>query len=150
MVVCRDGKYRFSECRGTQGCQNEAGRALCDTSIAEPGDTCSKEALKACSKDGKQVLSCQGGSMRRLYSCRGEDGCAARAGTVNCDMSVAALSDGCDPKMDEKNACSDDGKAILVCRKGRFVVDEACKPGTGCSTEGGGISCTKRERPSAP
>ncbi|HEY6557455.1 MAG TPA: hypothetical protein VI072_09280 [Polyangiaceae bacterium] len=150
MVVCREGKYRFIDCRGAQGCANEAGRALCDTSVAEDGDSCSKEASKACSKDRKRVLSCQADRMRTLYYCRGEDGCAASAGKVNCDMSVAALDDGCDPKMDEKNACGADGKSILVCRKGRFVLDEPCKPGTGCSTEGGGISCTKRERPSAP
>ena len=150
MVVCRDGKYRFVDCRGAQGCANEAGRALCDTSVAEDGDQCSKEASKACSKDGTRVLSCQAGAMRRLYFCRGEEGCAASAGKVNCDMSVAAKDDDCDAKMQDKNACSADGKSILVCKQGRFVIDEPCKAGTGCSTEGGGISCTRRERPSAP
>ncbi|HMJ09848.1 MAG TPA: hypothetical protein VK524_00510 [Polyangiaceae bacterium] len=150
MVVCRAGKYQFTECRGAQGCKNEAGRALCDTSIAESGDVCSKEGLKACGKDAKQVLSCQAGKMAFLYSCRGEQGCTASSGKLNCDMSVAQVEDVCDPRMDEKNACSSDGKAILVCRKGKFAVDEPCKAGTGCSTEGGGISCTKRERPSAP
>jgi hypothetical protein len=150
MVVCRAGQYVHAECRGAQGCVNQAGRAMCDTSVALVGDGCTKEGLKACDKDGKRVLACKGGKMEFLYFCRGEKSCEVLASKVNCDMSSAALGDGCAPTMEGKNACSADGAGILVCKQGRFAEDEKCKPGTGCSTEGGGISCTRRERRAAP
>jgi hypothetical protein len=146
MIVCRGGQYVFAECRGAKGCSNEAGRAVCDTSLALRGDACNKPGAKACSKDGKEVLSCQAGEMSFLYFCRGEVGCNAAGGKLNCDMSVADPGDACDRSMEGKNACSGDGSRILVCREHRFTDDEKCKPGTRCSTEGGGISCTKPER----
>ena len=150
MVVCRGGKYVFAECRGAQGCANQAGRAMCDTSVALPGDGCNKEGLKACDKDGNQVLACKEGKMSALYFCRGEKRCEVAASKVNCDMLTAALGEGCAPSMDGKNACSADGAGILVCKQGVFAEDEKCKPGTACTTEGGGISCNKREHRPAP
>jgi hypothetical protein len=143
MIVCRAGKYGFAECRGEKGCSNEAGRALCDTSVAVSGDSCVKEGLKACSTDGKQAMSCKAGKMQPLYACRGEAGCAVTGGKVNCDTSIADVGDVCDSSGEGKNACSAKHDAILVCRTGHFALDEKCKHGKNCVVSGGSISCDK-------
>jgi hypothetical protein len=144
MIVCRGGRYVFAECRGPRGCANEGGRAVCDASLAQTGDACSKEGLKACSEDGTQVLTCQASKMRFFYFCRGKAGCAATSGKLNCDMSLAALKDPCDGSMEGKHACSEEGGSILVCRAGQFVLDERCPARKSCSTEGGGIRCERQ------
>lgn len=146
MIVCHGGKYGFTECRGEQGCSNEAGRALCDTSIAANGDPCVKEGLKACSTDGKQAMSCKAGKMEPLLVCRGDAGCTATSGKVNCDTSIADVGDVCDSSMEGKNACSSKRDAILVCRGARFALDEKCKRGKDCIVSSGSISCDRPER----
>jgi hypothetical protein len=143
MIACRGGRYRSVPCRGPKGCENEEGKALCDTSIAEPTDPCKDEGLKACSQDGKDVLGCQHGEMQGLYRCRGPGGCESKSGKLECDMSIVGLDDPCDKTMEGKNACSMDGKSIAVCRGGKFVVDEKCKPGTRCNTKGSSLECGK-------
>jgi hypothetical protein len=143
MIVCRGGKYGFAECRGEKGCSNEAGRALCDTSVAIGGDSCVKEGLKACSTDGKQAMSCKAGKMQPLYACRGEAGCSSAGGKVSCDTSIADIGDVCDASGEGKNACSTQRDAILVCRAAHFALDEKCKRGTKCNASGGSVSCDK-------
>jgi hypothetical protein len=145
MVVCRSGKYVFAECRGAKGCANAAGRAVCDTSLAADGDGCNKESAKACSTDGKQILSCKSGKMSSLLACRGDAACVAEGSKLNCDMSVARVGDVCDKTMDGKNACDEKRLSILVCRNGQFAFDEKCRANTACAAEGGSISCKKRD-----
>ncbi len=147
MVACRGGKYRLEECRGPDGCQKEDARAKCDMSISVPGDSCHDPGSKACSTDGKQLLSCQDGKMTLVNYCRGKDGCtAAPGGKLGCDMSVAKEGDPCGKTMDARIACADDKSGIVKCEHGKFVSDEKCKAGKKCSTEDGNISCEKPDK----
>lgn len=147
MVVCRGGKYRLAPCRGPEGCQKEDDRAKCDTSISVPGDECHEPGSKACSTDGKQLLSCQGGKMALVNYCRGADGCtAAPGGKLGCDMSVAKEGDPCGKTMDGRIACSADMKGTVKCDHGKFVGDEKCKAGKTCATADGNIACEKKKK----
>ena len=145
LIACVEGKYQPSPCRGPKGCTSSDGRPTCDTSIAAPGDACKDtEKPKGCSTDGKQLLTCQSGKMALSFWCRGPDGCSAKDGKLDCDLSVAKLDDPCIKEMEGKNACALDRKAIVVCKGSKFVVDEKCeKKGESCLFEGGSIRCGK-------
>ena len=142
MLACHGGLYKRLSCRGSRGCENVDGRALCDTSLAELGDACQEENSKACSGDGAQVLICRQHSMRRYYLCRGPNGCTLSAGKLSCDTSVAKLGDACDKKLEgQAFSCSLDARAVLVCRGGAFTEDQTCKAGQKCVAEGGSTHC---------
>jgi hypothetical protein len=144
MLACHGGRYALVPCRGSRGCVNAEGRALCDTSIAEPGDACGDENLKACSGDGSQVLICKQHTMQRFYLCRGEGGCASSAAKLSCDTSVAKLGDACDKKLEgQAFSCTPDEREILVCKGGAFVLDQSCKPGQKCRLVGTSTKCEK-------
>ena len=146
MLACRGGLYAFVACRGPRGCVNAEGRALCDTSVAEPGDAC-EENLKACAGDGSQVLICKQGKMQRFYLCRGANGCTSSAGKLNCDTSLAKEGDACDKKLEgQAFACSPDESQLLVCKGGAFVLDETCKLGQKCGLVAGNTKCRQPGR----
>ena|GEM_PF-845708 len=142
MLACHGGLYALVPCRGPRGCENADGRAFCDTSIAEQGDPCSDENLKACAGDRSQVLICKQHTMQRFYLCRGANGCVSSAGKLNCDTSIAKLGDACDQKLEgQAFACTPDESQILVCKGGAFALDETCKFGQKCSVLGLSTKC---------
>lgn len=142
MLACHGGLYALVPCRGARGCENVDGRALCDTSIAEPGDPCSDENSKACAGDHSQVLICKQHAMQRFYLCRGPNGCVSSPGKLNCDTSIAKLGDACDKKLEGQGfACTADETQILVCRGGAFALDETCKAGQKCGVVGLSTKC---------
>jgi len=147
MLACHGGRYAIVPCRGSRGCVNAEGRALCDTSIAEPGDACRDENLKACSGDGSQVLICKQHTMQRFYQCRGAAGCVSSAGKLSCDTSLAKLGDACDKKLEgQAFACSPDEREILSCKGGAFMLEETCKPGQKCRLVGTSTKCEKADK----
>lgn len=145
-IVCTDGKFVATSCRGPKGCETLDGRPLCDLSISEPGDACREaDKTKACSVDGKQYLACKAGKMTLEFQCLGPNGCKSDGGQLSCDMSVARDKDPCTAEMEGKHACNLDKSSIVVCKGGKFVIDEECKSGTSCNAEGS-IRCEKPER----
>lgn len=144
MLACHAGSYALLPCRGSRGCVNAEGRALCDTSVAEPGDACHDENLKGCSSDATAVLICRQHSMQRFYWCRGPSGCTASAGKLSCDTSIARLGDACDKKLEgQAFSCTPDASAILVCKGGAFALDQTCKSGQQCLNSGSSTACAK-------
>ena len=143
LVACRKGSYQRSSCRGPRGCTVGVGRAECDASIAEAGETCPSDGRKACSTDGRRVLACEGGKMAPKYECRGERGCAVVTGKLDCDQSTAHPGDACDALVEGSFACTEDRKALVRCAGGRFVTDDACKRGETCVSEDGATRCKK-------
>jgi len=144
MLACHGGRYAIVPCRGARGCSNADGRALCDASIAEAGDACHDENLKACSGDGSQVLICKQHTMQRFYHCRGENGCVSSGGKLNCDTSIAKLGDACDKKLEgQAFSCTPDQREILVCKGGAFALDETCKAGHKCRVVATSTKCEK-------
>lgn len=144
LIVCQGGQYQPAPCRGPAGCKTNDGRPLCDTTIAAAGDGCKDaDKPKACSTDGKQYLVCKAGKMTVELECRGPDGCKSEGGKLDCDLTIAQVGDTCLKEMDGKNACSLDRKSIVVCKGGKFEVDEPCKPPEGCLATDGSIRCEK-------
>jgi hypothetical protein len=143
IIACHGGRFDVSPCRGAHGCVVEGGRAVCDTSIGIAGEACREDGKKACATDGSVVLSCSSGALAPLYLCRGPKKCASASGKLECDMSVAAAGDACDPRMEGHFACDAGLSALLVCKAGRFVSDENCKLGTKCVAEGNQTHCVK-------
>jgi len=146
-IVCTGGKFEAILCRGPRGCEAQAGRPLCDNSIAQPDDVCKdSEKTKACSVDGRQYLACSGGKMTMQFQCLGPGGCKSTGGQLSCDMSYARDKDPCRAEMEGKHACNLDHSSIVICKAGRFVIDEECKDGSRCQAEGS-IRCEKPEKP---
>ena len=143
MLACHGGKFEKVPCRGNRGCETVAGQANCDQSTADTGEACKKPNAKACSVDKTRVLSCDDGSMREQYFCRGEAGCAAQGGKLSCDQTLAKLGDACDKGLDGHVACSEDRKALISCTGVRFVASEKCRAGTVCTVSGQSTSCAK-------
>lgn len=144
MLACHGGRYALLPCRGSQGCVNVAGRAACDTSLAEPGDVCHDDNRKACSSDGSEVLICKQRTMQRFHLCRGANGCSTSQGKLSCDTSLAKLGDACDKKLEgQAFSCTPDATSILVCRGGAFALDQTCKVGEKCRLVGNVTQCAK-------
>lgn len=143
LVACRKGSYVRVACRGPGGCAEEGGHARCDTSVAEAGEPCAEDGKKACSSDGQRVLACIEGKMAPKYECRGEKGCVSQGSKLDCDLSIAALGDACDAKLEGHFACDADKKNIVRCTGGKFIADEACKRGAVCQSGGGSTKCEK-------
>jgi hypothetical protein len=147
MLACHGGLYGIVPCRGTMGCSNAEGRAICDTSIAQLNDACRDDNLKACASDGTQVLICKDHAMAAYYPCRGANGCVSAAGKLSCDTSIAKLGDPCDKKLEgQAFSCTPDAASILVCKGGAFTLDETCKAGQKCLVEGSSTHCAKPEK----
>lgn len=147
MLACHGGKYGIIPCRGSKGCKNEDGRPYCDTSLAQPGDACRDENLKACASDGSEVLICKAHVVVPLYLCRGANACASVGGKLSCDTSIAKLGDPCDKKMDgQAFSCNPDGTAILACKGSAFALDETCKAGQKCVALGSTTHCVKPDK----
>jgi hypothetical protein len=143
MIVCRAGSYRIEHCRGPEGCENTAGRAACDTSVSKIDDDCQQPAQRACAHDGTRLLGCRAGKMVSILSCRGENGCQAKGGKLECDLSVAAVGDPCQPEMEGNHACAADETSIVRCKRGKFVIDQPCAKSERCSNEPSSIACKK-------
>jgi hypothetical protein len=136
MVTCRSGKYVHLSCGGPNGCERQGDRALCDRSVAALAEDCDTEGTKACSRDGRQVLACRDGKMGMILECRGERGCTSVAGKLDCDLTLALEDDPCEPKLQGHIACSPERDRLVRCHQGRFVLEEKCKTGKACMTEG--------------
>ncbi|HVJ20460.1 MAG TPA: hypothetical protein VM686_33835 [Polyangiaceae bacterium] len=144
MITCRSGKYVALACGGPNGCEREGNRALCDRSVAALGDDCDNDGIKACSRDSRQVLTCRDGQMATLLECRGDRGCLSVGSKLDCDLSIAAEGDPCEQKLEGHVGCTPDRDAMVTCHQGRFVLEEKCKAGRACVTEGSSSSCAKR------
>ena len=147
MLACHAGVYGVVPCRGARGCELAEGRAACDTSIAEPNDACRDEGTKACAADKSAVLICKDHAMVSYYRCRGASGCGSGGGKLSCDTSIAQLGDACDKKLEgQAFACTPDGASLLVCKGGSFALDQACKAGQKCLTDGSSSHCAKPDK----
>jgi hypothetical protein len=144
-IVCRGGKYHAEPCRGRDGCKLIEGRASCDTSLMEEGEACLQEGSQACSTDNTTFLVCTKGKMEVKLRCRGASGCQFLDRKLTCDLSVAALDDPCDEKMEGKNACALDKKQIVVCKAAKFTSDTVCKAGEECIVGDGTVKCDEKQ-----
>ncbi|HVY29226.1 MAG TPA: hypothetical protein VHB79_21855 [Polyangiaceae bacterium] len=140
-IVCDDGKFVETPCKGKGGCATDPQlqRTSCDISGNEPGDPCSggNEGVAVC--QGEQaMLSCHGRKYESV-PCHGPKGCQMLGDQANCDQSVAEPGDAC--KKDNAKACSVDGSQVLSCKDGRMTALYLCRGDLHCSSAGGKLAC---------
>ena len=82
--------------------------------------------------------------MTELYQCRGDGKCRSQAGKLACDQTVAKIGDRCDKVLAGHIACSEDQKALILCKDERFVASEACRAGSRCTVNGQSTKCERR------
>src|SRR5450755_3588119 len=102
----------------------------------KPGDKCGS-GLPTCF-DPATALVCSN-EIATALPCRGPKACTSSASQVQCDNSLALVSDRCDQPGDV--ACAVDHKSALECQDGKFTVAETCKGARACEVDGDKISC---------
>ena len=138
-MVCEDGKFVETPCKGKGGCATIQETTSCDISGNQPGDVCVKsdEGAAVCAA-ADAMLVCHGRKFERV-PCRGSRGCETVTGQANCDQSIAAPGDAC--KKPGAKACSLDGNQVLSCSEGVMAAEYQCRGDGRCSSVGGKLSC---------
>ncbi len=138
-LVCDDGKFIETPCRGPGGCSTLQETTSCDISGNRAGDPCSRteEGAAACAEPNR-MIACHAGRFADV-PCRGPRGCESVAGQPHCDQSVAEPGDAC--KLPNAKSCSQDKQSVLSCLNGRLAPLYLCRGQAGCSSAGGKLSC---------
>lgn len=138
-IVCEDGKFVETPCRGKAGCLTVQESTSCDISGNQPGDACVRadEGVAVCVAK-EAMLACHGGKFERV-PCRGSQGCEMSGNRANCDQSIAEVGEGC-TKPNAK-ACSVDASSVLSCSDGKMLLLYACRGASACSAGAGKLSC---------
>jgi len=138
-IVCDDGKFVETPCRGKAGCSTVQESTTCDVSSNQPGDVCGKsdEGVAVCSA-GDAMLACHGRKFERV-PCRGPRGCEMVGAQANCDQSVAEPGEAC--KKQNAKACSADKSQVLSCNDGHMAATYFCRGENRCSAGAGKLAC---------
>jgi hypothetical protein len=138
-IVCEDGKFVETPCKGKAGCSTIQETTSCDISGNQPGDVCvnSDEGVAVCA-GVDAMLACHGRKFEKV-PCRGSRGCESVAGQANCDQSIAEPGEAC--KKPNAKACSVDKSRVLSCSDGAMREQYWCRGEAGCSAVGGKLSC---------
>ncbi len=139
-LVCHEGKYFETPCRGPQSCRVEAGNIVCDTSLDDERDKCPPEWEDTGTCRGIDTfVSCRNGRYQVL-DCRGPKGCASKDDKVACDISVAVAGDLCNHE--GQSACADDKTTMLTCENGKMAMPRPCRGPLGChSPDAAHVAC---------
>jgi hypothetical protein len=138
-IVCDDGKFVETPCKGKAGCSTVQERTACDISGNQPGDVCGTgdEGIAVCAGDDA-MLACHGRRFERV-SCRGPRGCEMVSAQASCDQSVAEVGEAC--KKENAKACSADKTQVLSCQGGRMAAQYLCRGEGHCNSESGKLAC---------
>jgi|GEM_PF-459370 len=152
-LLCASGKLSLVPCQGADGCRVGATGAVCDDTVATPGQPCAPAGKEtyACTKDGADALVCRDGSFGTWRHCRGPKRCSLAKGSVDCDTSVGAVGDPCEGSAGV--ACSANRSMLLRCDGGKLVKSSACRGPGGCALDQATfeVSCDRtRERVGDP
>lgn len=133
-LICEDGKYIATPCRGPGGCAALPNVGVaCDISKNKPSDACAKseEGAAMCVSD-HQMIVCRAGKYAH-EPCRGADGCVNEQRRAMCDKSVAVAGDPC---QGSAKACDAKGKTVLSCNGGKMSLLYGCLGPDGCQAKG--------------
>lgn len=134
-LVCQDGEYIATPCRGPGGCAvlPTVGVA-CDITKNKAGDICAthEEGAASCTTEHQMVV-CRGGKYA-FEPCRGPAGCENSRRRANCDKTLASVGDPC--KDEGGKACSAQGEDLLACKGGTMQPLYHCRGAAGCEAAG--------------
>lgn len=144
-MVCVDGHYVATTCKGADGCSKQPFR--CDFRGNVDGDACydAKAGATYCGPGWKSRLSCESGRVS-IEECKGKNGCYAAGGedVKGCerDMKVGApCKKNVGVLASIENWCSNTKDEWLQCKDGKLELLARCRGGAGCFTEGGRVDC---------
>jgi hypothetical protein len=138
-LVCDDGKFIETPCRGKGGCSTKDQKTSCDISANQPGDPCSSadQGVAVCSS-ASAMLACHARRFENVL-CRGPNGCEMVGEQPHCDQSIAEAGEAC--AKDGAKACSIDKTRVLACSGGRLSELYLCRGEAQCSASAGKVSC---------
>jgi hypothetical protein len=136
MLECNGTKWELRQCRGKEGCKGTV-VIQCDETIAKAGDPCGTEENFSCTEDLKTQLKCTAGKWQEAAQCRGPKACETKFPFSKCDQSLAKEGDAC-PK-DGNVACTEDKKAMIECKGGKYGSKKSCPKG--CAAKGLFVEC---------
>lgn len=143
-LTCVGEKFVRAPCAGPLGCTKFQDHANCDASVAEEGDFClASDDDYACSPDKKRALACTKGVMAKVMDCRGKGGCAVLGRSLSCDQTVANVGEVC--KSPGARACGPDGKQMVTCQDGKFVLYRQCRGKGGCAFADELVTCDQTQ-----
>jgi hypothetical protein len=139
-IICEDGKFVETPCKGKGGCSTLQERTTCDISGNQPGDPCpkSEEGAAACVSESA-MIACRSRKFEQV-PCRGPGGCEMVGAQAKCDQSVVEAGEPCVLKS-ASAACSVDKQTVLSCKEGRMVELYRCRGALGCVSAAGKLSC---------
>ncbi len=139
-LVCHDGKYVETPCRGPDGCRVRGAELTCDFTNDTESDRCPHEWEDQGRCIGSAgFVACRGGHYAR-FDCRGAKGCVTEGEKVSCDMSVVVEGDRCSDE--GAVSCTKDAKTLLTCKKGKMSSPSPCRGPKGChKADGSKIAC---------
>lgn len=140
-AFCVNGKYEVLACEGPTGCMSVAGKGSCTHHNYMAGEACFEEGKPECSGDKKAMLQCKHSHWVKLNDCKGALGCVANAEGARCDLGASAEGESCTPENEGNAACTEDKKALLMCKGGRMQVASTCKGMHGCRQLGDELQC---------
>ncbi len=106
---------------------------------AKAGDACTK-GTASCA-DGSNELTCQDGKFIQA-PCKGAKGCKVEGEKMTCDISANKAGDVCSKDDEGNSACTADGKSLIQCLKGAYVVS-ACGGPAACKQKDSKYECDK-------
>ncbi len=138
-LICDDGKFVETPCRGKGGCSTILQKTSCDISGNQPGDPCAagEQGVAVCSGPAT-MLACHDRKYETV-PCRGASGCKMIDGQPRCDQAVAEAGEACS-KAGAK-ACSADKSRVLTCADGRLSELYLCRGEERCRADGSKVSC---------
>lgn len=138
-LVCDDGQFVETPCRGKDGCTTKDQKTRCDISGNQPGDACrgSDQGVAVCSSP-TAMLACHGRTFENV-PCRGPRGCEMIGEQPHCDQSIAEAGEAC--TKEGAKACAADGTRVLSCAAGRLGELYVCRGEARCTSAGGKLAC---------
>lgn len=138
LLQCKNEAFALIDaCKGPGGCKINPGAVVCDSDIADVGDTCSNIGSYACMTDKSAALRCDSGKYALAQSCRGPKACAIahpkpQVNDIDCDFTIAAENDPC--AFADNQACSANKQTMFTCAAGsKYGKPTACPGPNGCS-----------------
>ena len=126
-----DGTYKAMTCNGSNGCQQQGAKVVCDNDIATVGDGCDTPMDGACAADHKSMMQCKGEAFVLVDTCKGPGACAIKGDMLVCDNDIADLADPCGN--DGNYACTSDKATALRCDKGKYGAIQSCRGPKACA-----------------
>lgn len=138
-LICHERVWTPMQCRGPKGCNASGALIDCDESSAQASDFCDQDGNYSCSTDRRTQLRCVKSKWVADTRCAGPKGCVTTTLKVECDDTIASVGDVC--SKERHHTCSQDRKAVLICKGGAFVQAQSCLNKTTCEISGDEVGC---------